>query len=200
MSRHSRIAVFDFDGTITRRDTLTGFLQFTHGWRFYAGFALLLPVLVLYKLGLVRNCTAKRIVFSLFFKGWSAERFDKACHEFILRIETRPAALAAIRKHLQQGDTVVIVSASIENWVRPWAETNGIGTVLGTRIEIDAQGRITGRFLTPNCYGTEKVNRLEQRFPELIHNRGSICVTAYGDSRGDRELLAFADRGYYKTF
>lgn len=195
-----QVAAFDFDGTITRKDTLIEFLRFTHGWRFYAGFALLMPVLVLYRLGVVRNDAAKRIVFSWFYKGWPVDRFNAACAAFATTIRVRPAALAAIREHLSAGDTVVIVSASIENWVKPWAEANGVGIVLGTRVEVDGQGRITGRFLTPNCYGTEKVGRLERQFPELVLERSSVFVTAYGDSKGDRELLAFADRGYYKTF
>ena len=57
-------------------------------------------------------------------------------------------------------------------------------------------GRLTGRFLTPNCYGAEKVNRIRQLLPDRQH----YYLVAYGDSRGDRELLAEADEAYYKPF
>lgn len=65
--------------------------------------------------------------------------------------------------------------------------------VIGTKVEV-VDGRLTGRFLTPNCYGPEKVRRLREVFPDL-----SDChLTVYGDSRGDREMLAIADKAYYR--
>jgi phosphoserine phosphatase len=67
--------------------------------------------------------------------------------------------------------------------------------VLGTQIEV-ADGSLTGRFLTKNCYGQEKVKRLLEQYPD----RREYHLTAYGDSRGDKEMLAFADESYYKPF
>ena len=87
---------------------------------------------------------------------------------------------------------MLIVSASIDLWVESFFP--GIH-VLGTQVEVE-QGRLTGRFLTPNCYGQEKVNRILEEYPD----RKSYHLTAYGDSRGDRELLAFADEAHYKPF
>lgn len=71
--------------------------------------------------------------------------------------------------------------------------------VIGTKIEV-TDGRLTGRFLTPNCYGAEKVRRLQEACPRLATERGNYNVVAYGDSRGDREMLEFADEAYYKPF
>lgn len=200
MSRQKRLVVFDFDGTITRGDTLIGFLRSTHGVCFYLWFALLLVVLIPYKIGMIKNDKAKQIVFRCFYRGWSIDRFNAACVDYVSTIRTRPMAMTALLKHLSDGESVVIVSASPENWVRIWAQANGIETVLSTRLEVDINGRITGRFLTPNCYGAEKVNRLCEVFPELVYNRNAVYLVAYGDSRGDRELLTFADKAYFKTF
>jgi HAD superfamily phosphoserine phosphatase-like hydrolase len=90
------------------------------------------------------------------------------------------------------GAEVVIVSASIDNWVQPFFANV---TVLGTQIEVK-DGLLTGRFLTKNCYGQEKVNRILACYP----HREDYHLTAYGDSRGDKELLAFADESHYKPF
>jgi phosphoserine phosphatase len=87
---------------------------------------------------------------------------------------------------------VLIVSASIDNWVMPFFPSV---QVMGTQIEVN-DGRLTGRFLTRNCYGQEKVNRILECHP----HRKDYHLTAYGDSRGDRELLAFADESHYKPF
>ena len=100
----------------------------------------------------------------------------------------------AIRQVLADGAEVLIVSASIDNWVRPFFK-NHVPMVLGTQIEVK-DGLLTGRFLTKNCYGQEKVNRILALYP----NREDYHLTAYGDSRGDKELLAFADKAHYKPF
>ena len=87
---------------------------------------------------------------------------------------------------------MLIVSASIDNWVQPFFTDV---KVLGTQIEV-IDGKLTGRFLTKNCYGQEKVNRILTLFPD----RKDYHLTAFGDSRGDKEMLAFADESYFKPF
>ena len=104
------------------------------------------------------------------------------------------------------------MSASIDNWVRPFFATQGIGEVevLGTKVE-EKDGCLTGRFSTANCYGAEKVRRIsktlssksdeekpsgEAKKPALSFDRSRYHITAYGDSRGDKEMLAFADEGH----
>ena len=67
--------------------------------------------------------------------------------------------------------------------------------MVGTKVEV-RNGRLTGRFLTYNCYGVEKVRRILRIYP----NPDDYEFIALGDSRGDREMLAFADERYYKPF
>ena len=98
-----------------------------------------------------------------------------------------------------------MVSASIDNWVRPFftemaRASRSAFCVLGTQVETDKDGRLTGRFLSNNCYGAEKVERLCKQLPELTTHRCDYHIEAFGDSRGDRELLAFADKAHYKPF
>jgi len=88
---------------------------------------------------------------------------------------------------------VMIVSASIDNWVAPFFQNV---LVLGTQIDV-RNGRLTGKFLTPNCYGAEKVNRVKA---VLKQPREHYYIVAFGDSRGDKELLTYADEAHFKPF
>ena len=196
-----RIAVFDFDGTITRKDTLIEFIRFAKGnAALYWGLFLHLPWLVLMKLHLCNNGKIKERVFSWFFKGMSIEQFNQLGQQFY---ETRADkllhtdALQAIKEHKQNGDTVVILSASIENWVQPFASALQAEGLLGTQAEV-LNGILTGRFATKNCYGQEKVNRLKAWIEANVKEQP--YVIAYGDSRGDNELLEFANEKHYKQF
>ena len=183
-----KVYAFDFDGTLTTRDTLLAFIRYACGTRaFLLGFLRHAHRLVLMKLGLYPNWKAKQHIFSYFFKGLDQEAFDTLCRQFAAdnRQLLRPEGLQRVSQALHEGADVLIVSASIDNWVQPFFPEV---TVLGTRIEV-LDGRLTGRFLTKNCYGQEKVNRILALYPD----RRSYHLTAYGDSRGDKELLAFAD-------
>ena len=193
------IAVFDFDGTITRKDSLLEFIKFSKGERhFYFGFFLFSPLLIAIKLKLYPNWKAKQNLFSYFYKGISVEKFNDWGKDFSSEIDeiARPKAMETIKSHKENNNKTIIISASIENWIKPWAEKIGIETVLATKIETDKNGLLTGRFLTKNCYGQEKVNRLLEVFPD----RNNYKFIAYGDSRGDKELIKFADKGFYNNF
>ena len=190
-----KIVAFDFDGTLTTRDTLLEFIRYARGtMSFVMGFLRFSPLLVLMKLRLYPNYQAKQKVFSYFFKGMRIEEFDILCQQFTAthRHLLRQQGVEAIEKAEAEGTEVLIISASIDNWVQPFFPSV---QVLGTQIEV-VEGMLTGRFLTKNCYGQEKVNRLHAVCP----NRETYHLTAYGDSRGDRELLAYADEAHYKPF
>ena len=190
-----QIVAFDFDGTLTTKDTLIEFIRYACGTgAFVKGFLRYAHLLVLMKLGLYPNWKAKQKVFSYFFEGMKIEEFDGLCQRFAKDNQhlLRPKGIEAIQQALDKGAEVLIVSASIDNWVQPFfAEVK----VLGTQVEV-IDGKLSGRFLTKNCYGQEKVNRILALYP----NRSEYHLTAYGDSRGDKELLAFADESDYKPF
>ena len=190
-----KIYAFDFDGTLTTKDTLIEFIRFAKGTiAFGCGFLRYAPLLVLMKIGLYPNWKAKQKVFAHFFKGITIEDFDSICQAFAASSHhlLRPKGIEAIHQAQNEGAEVLIVSASIDNWVQPFFANV---KVLGTQIEV-IDGKLTGRFLTKNCYGQEKVNRILSLYP----NRQDYYLTAYGDSRGDKELLAFANESHFKPF
>lgn len=197
--KKTTIAVFDFDGTLTQKDTLFEFIKFSKGkFQFYGTFLLFLPLLVIMKLRLLPNWQVKQLIFSFLYKNVSISEFDLWGIYFVHEIDKilRPKALETLKQHKENGDKIVIISASIENWIIPWAKKQDIDTVLATKIEIFNKGNISGSFLTKNCYGQEKVNRFLEMFP----NRNDYYIIAYGDSRGDKEMIEFANEGYYNKF
>ena len=186
---------FDFDGTLTTRDTLLEFIRYARGnARFTWGFLLHSPILILMLLHLYPNWKAKQHIFAYFFKGMKESDFDRYCQDFAAKNRhlLRVHGIEAVENALQEGSDVAIVSASINRWVQPFFPHT---RVIGTEIEVE-NGLLTGRFLTPNCYGKEKVTRLRKVFPDLARRH----VIAFGDSQGDRELLQVAAEAHYKPF
>ena len=195
-----KIYAFDFDGTLTTKDTLLEFIRFAKGsGQMFRGFLLFSPLLLLMKLHLYPNWKAKQQVFSYFFKGMNIDDFNALCTHFAEQNKhlLRPAGIEKVRQAIEEEQaTVLIISASVDNWVRTFFdEIDKKIQVLGTQIEIKG-GRLTGRFTTKNCYGQEKVNRLTALYP----HREAYELIAFGDSRGDKELLDFADKSFYKPF
>ena len=193
------LAAFDFDGTITQKDTLIEFIKFSKGRiKFYLGFFLFSPLLIAMKLKLYPNWKTKQQLFSCFYKGISINQFNQWGIEFSALIDKMlfPKAKETLLFHKNQRDKIIIISASIENWIKPWADKTGVDTVISTQIEIDANEKITGNFSTKNCHGQEKVNRLLEAFP----NRNEYKLIVYGNDSGDKALIEMADEGYYNKF
>ena len=196
MEKQRTIAIFDFDGTLTTKDTLLEFIKFTCGKKaFYIGFFLHSPLLILMKLGIYPNWKAKQKVFSWFFKGMPYTTFAKHGEDFadVINTMTKDKTLAILRKHQSEGADIYVISASVDEWVRPFCTPLGVKNVIATQIETDSKGILTGRFASSNCYGKEKV----RRFLEVEPSRSKYDLYAYGDSRGDKEIIFFADTGFY---
>ena len=193
-----KLTLFDFDGTITTDDSLLKFIRFVVGdRRFLLGLVILSPMLVLYKLKLIPNYKAKQYMLSWFFKGMSKDAFLKVANEYsLVHIDKilRPKAIEKINWHKNQGHKVVVVSASIECWLRPWCEKNGL-ELIATKLEIK-DDIVTGKLLSKNCYGVEKVNRIK----EIYNLKDFEYIYSYGDSSGDKQMLELAHEKFYKPF
>ncbi|MGC1244539.1 MAG: HAD-IB family hydrolase [Chryseosolibacter sp.] len=197
-ARTKKLVLFDFDGTITTRDTLIEFVKFYRGPRQYmAGLLKLAPILSLYALKIIPNWKAKQFFLTTFFKGERVEDFNERCVLFstkVLPSLIRPGARQAIEAYRGEGATVAVVSASAENWVKPWCDAHGL-LCLSTRLQVK-DGTLTGEIEGRNCYGDEKVCRIKEHFKLTDFDE----VIAYGDSRGDKEMLQLAHRAYFKPF
>ena len=107
----------------------------------------------------------------------------------------RPDAIRAWRRWQSQGARLVIVTACPEEIVQPFARGLGADALIGTQLEYDGGDRLTGRLAGPNCRGPEKVLRLQQTFGKDVR-----LEAAYGDTEGDREMLAIADQPGFRLF
>ena len=192
------IVAFDFDGTLTTHDSFTAFLRWkAEPFPYWLGLAALLPHILAYGVNRDRG-RLKAAAAARFLGGLPSERLTADAESFAMeraQAMLRPDAVQAWRNWRAQGALMVIVTASPEPIVRPFARALGADLLIGTRLEVDEAGRVTGRFAGPNCRGPEKVVRLKQAFGEDV-----TLAAAYGDTSGDREMLRIADVKGYRMF
>jgi phosphatidylglycerophosphatase C len=192
------VVAFDFDGTLTVKDSFMAFLRWRVGaGRWAVGMARLLPASLAYLIHRDRG-RIKAAAVAEFLKGTpraeleaQAKRFAEACSRKLLR----PDAVAAWKRWRNDHVRLVIVTASPDLIVAPFARGLGADGLIGTQLAFDAGDRVTGAFLTANCRGPEKVARLKAELGDDVELKA-----AYGDTAGDREMLAMAEIKGYRVF
>lgn len=198
--RKATLAVFDFDGTITRSDSLLPFLRSAVGANcFFLNAGWIAFWVCAYRLRIVSRQFAKERVLARYLRGTSDEQLQEMASRFVeawIPQAIRPAALSKLVEHLHNRDRVVIVSASPELYLGLWARSLGQIEVLATQLEFDSRRRFTGRILGRNCRGEEKVRRLLSAIPDYQ----DYHVIVYGDSSGDRNLYQIAAKVHHRCF
>ena len=181
------LVLFDFDGTLYKKDSLLDFTIFCKGKFYYCfGMILLMPWLIGLKLGVFYNGWVKQRFLNLFYKGMDVADFKRCAEKFALqqiRENLHPRHFKVFLNHIESGHDVFIVTASSPLWIAPWSRKYNV-QVIGTTIEVQ-DGKITGRFSSENCYGTEKVRRIEK----VVNLADYDEIFVYGKGRGDREML-----------
>ena len=197
------VAAFDFDGTLTDRDTLVPFLVRAFGRaRVIATFTALAPTGLGFLLRRVSIDEFKRRVLRRLVAGAPADpaRALGRAHASAIAPWLRPDALRRVEWHRAQGHRVVLVSSTLDLYLDHVAARVGFDHVMCSRLEVrrDAAGieRFTGELEGTDCTGVEKLRRLAGWLGEL----DAVELHAYGDSAGDRELLAAADHAHYRPF
>jgi HAD superfamily hydrolase (TIGR01490 family) len=192
------VAVFDFDGTVTRYDSLLLFLRLVlnrHRSRIKSCWSLPFEM-AQYKIGVRDNTWLKHRYLGAIMRGLSVADLspvvDQVCDR-LLSNGIRPAARAEIERRKEVGHRTVLVSGSLDVYLETMAARLGLSDCLCTIAECDTHGRFTGRLSGANCIYAEKVHRLNVLLGE---DRGSWQVDAYGDSVVDLPLLRAADNAY----
>ena len=193
--RTRRVAAFDFDGTMVPGDSLIPFVWRTAGARRFLLAVLRhgLRIALASGVGIGSRDAAKEAFIHSTLGGLALADVRKAGEAFAAQFERKvdPSSLDRLRWHREQGHELVLVSASLEVYLGPLAEKLGFDTLLATRLGVDGDDRLTGALDGPNVRAHEKVVRLRRWLG------GERCeLWAYGDSAGDRELLALADHGF----
>jgi len=185
-----RVAAWDFDGTITERDTLVGFLKFVGGRPALArAFAAESPRLARGARSSTQRNAAKEGVLGRILGGRREDDIVEAGIRYANRLPRgfRRSSIERIAHHRTSGHDLVIVSASLVYYLRPIASDLGFHHVIAVEMEADTDGVLTGALTTPNVRREHKETRLREWLGDEPFE-----LWAYGDSSGDEHLLGMA--------
>ena len=183
------LVIFDFDGTIYKGDSFMDFALMACGrWKMLCALALSVHHILAWKLGYITNGEAKQRLFGKLYKGMTYNQFKQFGETFAEQIDRKYNTQV-----VGQLDTVcentIIATASISDWIIPWARRHGVKEVIATEVEI-YNGRLTGNFSSPNCFGIEKVRRILQKIPDAEN----FHIVVYTDSEtSDAPIIELAD-------
>lgn len=192
------IAAFDFDGTLTKRDSLIPFLIFSFGKVIVLKkFLSETPSIIQFLIGLISRQDLKERILTRFFEGMPKSQFIHLAEDYsisTLHSLVKKEGLDRIKWHRSQGHRCILISANLDAYLTPWAKANGFDDVITSIMEYSSDDIVTGHLVGLNCRTEEKVKRLIN----LVGPLKEYTIYAYGDSRGDKELLDIADYPFYR--
>jgi phosphatidylglycerophosphatase C len=190
--------VFDFDGTLTTHDSFTAFLKWRVGaMSYYLDMVRMIPAGVRYLFNRDKG-KIKSAAIRVYLRGLPRKMLEQEAAEFAsvaAPVMLRPDALKVWRRHRADGARMVIVSASPEAVVAPFARGLGADLLIASQIAFDKNDLVGAGLYGRNCRGPEKVYRLKEAFGENVH-----LTAAYGDTDGDKEMLELAEQKFMRLF
>lgn len=192
----TKLYCFDFDGTLTKTDTMFAFLRFVNPATFVLKFGLHTPAMSMVKMGLAEADMVKKSLISSCIGGMSREQLESKAEEFCEKKFDRIMRQSAVDfvTHTEPQHKKIIVTASLDLWVKPFADRLGC-ELIATKAKYK-NNVFTGKFASPNCNGKEKVRRLEEQVVRSDFDQ----VIAFGDTPADRPMMAWADKSYFQYF
>lgn len=189
-SQKPSLALFDFDGTITDEDMFSAFLHYSvFGLRKWVGNIVILPFYALYKAGVIPAKRMRPIASFIAFAGRRTQEVEALGAQFAKEVITkhiRPEARAKLEWHQARGDTIVVVSASLNAYLRPWSQTHGY-QLLCSELFGESE-HISGRYQSGDCSLERKVERVQRAFDLSQYE----TIYAYGDTHEDIPMLKLA--------
>lgn len=193
-----QLILFDFDGTLSHKDSFLEFIKFTHGkFRYYLGLFVLSPILTLYLLRILKNDVSKEFLLRYFYRNKTEtelEALGKFFSDEILPKIMKADAMQCLEKHKRNNEKIAVVSGSIDVYLKYWTESQKIDllcTVLEKR-----SGKFTGNIEGKNCYGSEKARRIQNQYQIESFSK----IISYGNSRGDYEMFELSDEYFFRSF
>ncbi|MBN2401895.1 MAG: HAD family hydrolase [Spirochaetes bacterium] len=190
------LALFDFDGTITWKDMFTGFIYFaTAHKRLMFGRIFLLPVMIAYKSGILTATKTREIAAGFAFRGCrlaDIQSLGRIFADEIIPQYIRPEAFKRIQWHKSKGDKIVVVSASLDVYLKHWCDKHELELIC-TSFDVD-NGLIAGKYYPGDCSGKEKARRIIDKY----NTKDYEIIYAYGDTAEDKEMLDLANIKYFQ--
>ena len=191
MSEKPHKVFFDFDGTLTTKDSLVAVVMFVVGRPvFFLKSIFLLPILCFFILGVTKREDLKNIFLRVFLSKYQRNELTKKAEVFVEKILPnimRKEGCEIYQKYLKLGCECILVSASLDLYLDIWAMQNGFQKVISTRF-LGTPPKMMGG----NCYGAEKVRRIMEEYPDIE----SYLTSAYGDTKGDTPMLKKMNHGF----
>ncbi len=192
-----KLYCFDFDGTLTYKDTMFMYLKFYDPTKFRLQFLKHVPLFVLLKLRLAETEKVKKSFIGSILKGQTLEKIEKKSRQFFEAHYpkiVRENALDFIKNIDRENTQSLLVTASLDIWARPFADAFNM-KLLATQAEFK-NGIFTGNFIGKNCNGNEKLARIQMEIKDKKYDK----IIAFGDTSGDKPMLKWADEGHYQFF
>lgn len=192
-----KLYLFDFDGTLTYKDTMFLFLKFYNPQKYFWSFAKHIPLFILVKLHLANAERVKKSFIASILKGQREVTLQKKAQEFFDEFYPeiiRENALDFIKNIDKENTESFLVSASLDIWTKPFAEKFGM-KLIATEAKFENE-TFTGHFSTKNNNGIEKVNRIKKE----IEGKKFDKIIAFGDTSGDKPMLSLAHESHYRFF
>lgn len=192
-----KLYCFDFDGTLTHKDTMFLFLKYYSPVKFRIQFLRHIPLFILLKFKLAQAEKVKKSFISSILKDQTKEKLEQKAQFFFdahFPDIMRENALEFLQKRNLQNTESFLVTASLDIWAKPFADYFKM-TLISTRAEY-RDGIFTGNFVGRNCNLDEK----KWRILKAVEGKKYDKIIAFGDTSGDREMLAWADESHYRFF
>ncbi|KQK24841.1 HAD family hydrolase [Chryseobacterium aquaticum] len=192
-----KLYCFDFDGTLTYKDTMFLYLKFYNSSKFRIQFVKHIPLFILLKLKLADTEKVKKSFIGSILKGQLQTKIEDKSklffEEYYPKI-LRENALDFIGNIDKENTDSLIVTASLDIWTKPFAEKLQMKLV-ATQAEFK-NGIFTGNFIGKNCNGEEKLERIKTEINGAKYDK----IIAFGDTSGDKPMLQWANEGHYQFF
>lgn len=192
-----KLYCFDFDGTLTYKDTMFMYLKFYDSTKYRIQFLRHVPLFILLKLKLAETEKVKKSFIGSILRGQTQEKIEQKSKQFFEQHYpkiVRENALDFIKNIDRNNTQSLLVTASLDIWVKPFAEELKMELV-STRAEFK-NGVFTGNFVGKNCNGKEKLIRIKEEINDSKYDK----IIAFGDTSGDRPMLKWANEGHYQFF
>ncbi|MDH1882394.1 HAD-IB family phosphatase [Empedobacter sp. GD03797] len=189
--------LFDFDGTLTCKDTLFDFLKFSFPKVYFVNYLIFIPLFVVSKLKIIDAGFVKEMFISKFLKGKSYVEINQLAQNYFEQNHQELIYSKADEyiKSLSNYNDKFIVSASVDFWIQPFADYYEMGLIC-TKAKYDEQGFFTGKFASPNCNYQEKKNRIEKEIDLSLYDQ----IIAFGDTKGDEAMFSIATKSNFRCF